>query len=224
MLKEFNCSRNTVCPLPSHHKLFLSQGVHLENPKIFRRLVGKLIFLFNTIPDLAFLVQHLNQVMSDPRSPHLEAAINVPKYLNNNPNQGLLMNNNDAFSLRAYYDSNWTSCPQSRRSISRFIIFLGDSPVTWKFKKQITVSLSSAKVEYRSMRRVTAELAWPTRLLHEFNVPSLIHVPIHCDNLAAIHIARNIVFHERTKHVEIDCHFVREKLQDGLISLEHIPT
>lgn len=74
------------------------------------------------------------------------------------------------------------------------------------------------------MRRVTAELAWLTRLLHEMTVLNLTPVPVHCDSQAAIHIAKNPVFHERTKHMEIDCHFVRDKLQDGLISLQHVPT
>lgn len=95
--------------------------------------------------------------MTDARSPHLEATMHVLKYLNNDPNQGLLMDNSDEFSLRAYCDSDWASCPQSRRSISGFIIFLGDRPITWKSKKQITISLSSVEAEYRSMRRVIAE-------------------------------------------------------------------
>lgn len=74
------------------------------------------------------------------------------------------------------------------------------------------------------MRRVTAELAWLTRLLHELKVPTVTPVPLKCDSQAAIHIAKNPVFHERTKHIDIDCHFVREKLQDGLISLTHTHT
>ena len=108
--------------------------------------------------------------------------------------------------------------------MSGFIILLGNCPIEWKSKKHVTVSLSSAEAEYRSMRRVTAELAWLTRLLHEMTVLNLTPVPVHCDSRAAIHIAKNPVLHERTKHVEINCHFVRDKLQDGLISLQHVPT
>lgn len=100
-----------------------------------------------------------------------------------------------------------------------FFIVIGGSPVSWKSKKQPTVALSSAEAEYRSMRAVTAELSWLTRLCFELQVPSILPVPVKCDNLAAIYIAKNPVFHERTKHIELDCHFVREKLLEGLISL-----
>ena len=74
------------------------------------------------------------------------------------------------------------------------------------------------------MRRVTAELAWLTRLLHEFTVPAIVPVPLKCDSQAAIYIAKNPVYHECTKHIDLDCYFVREKLQDGLISLSYVPT
>ncbi|CAH1446678.1 unnamed protein product [Lactuca virosa] len=136
----------------------------MQSPETYRRLVGKLNLLVHTRPDLAFAVQLLSQFISDPRIPHFDAAKHVLKYLNNDPNQGLFMNNSDDSTLHAYCDSDWASCPQSRTSVSGFAILLGDSPITWKSKKQITVSLSSTKAEYRSMRRVTAELAWLTRL------------------------------------------------------------
>ena len=74
------------------------------------------------------------------------------------------------------------------------------------------------------MRRICAELTWLNRLFAEFEVPNITPIPLKCDNMAAIYIARNPVFHERTKHIDIDCHFVREKLQSGLISLSHLPT
>ena len=88
----------------------------------------------------------------------------------------------------------------------------------------MTVSLSSAEVEYRSLRRLVAELSWLIRLLYELNITSITPILGKCDNLAAIYIARNPAFHERTKHIEIDCHFVRQKLLDGLINLSHVPT
>ena len=101
---------------------------------------------------------------------------------------------------------------------------LGGTPLSWKSKKQHAIALSSAEAEYRSMRRICSELAWLTRLLHELKVPTITPIPLKCDNQAAVYIAKNPVFHERTKHIEIDCHYVREQLQNGLINIQHVPS
>ncbi|XP_019262483.1 PREDICTED: uncharacterized protein LOC109240315 [Nicotiana attenuata] len=108
--------------------------------------------------------------------------------------------------------------------LSGFFITLGGAPISWKSKKQISISLSSAESEYRSMRRVTAEITWLVRLLADLSAPPTLPVPLHSDSQAAIHIARNPVFHERTKHVELDCHFVRQQFLAGLISLSFVPS
>ena len=112
----------------------------------------------------------------------------------------------------------------TRRSVSGYVVFFGHSLISWKSKKQGTIALSSAEAEYRSLRRLVAELTWLSRLLHELTIEDITSIPIKCNNQAAIYIAKNPVFHERTKHIELDCHFVREKLLDGLISLSHVPT
>ena len=101
---------------------------------------------------------------------------------------------------------------------------LGGSPISWKVKKQPIVSLSSTEAEYRSMRVIIAELAWLTKRFFELQVPFILPIPLKCDSLVAIYIAKNLVFHELTKHIELDCHLVREKLHEVLISLSHAKT
>ncbi|KAL9995344.1 putative RNA-directed DNA polymerase [Helianthus debilis subsp. tardiflorus] len=226
LLKEFNAYDQTpvACPLPAHIQLKLNEGPVLDDPMLYRRLVGKLNYLTHTRPDLSFAVQFLSQFMQDPRLPHWNAAVHTLRYLKGTSSQGLLFNNNSDLQLTAYCDSDWAACPNTRRSVSGYFVTLGGSPISWKSKKQATVSLSSAEAEYRSLRRVTSELSWLTRLLAELHVPDITPIPIKCDSQAAIHIAKNPVFHERTKHIELDCHFVREKLQEGLISLTHTRT
>ncbi|WMV54446.1 hypothetical protein MTR67_047831 [Solanum verrucosum] len=120
------------------------------------------------------------------------------------------------------YDQDWAACPNMRRFITGFILKFGDYLISWKSKKQSTVSRSIA--EYSSLATLTAEVVWVTNLFQELGVKLLGPKSIHCDSKAAIQIAVNPVFHERTKHIEIDCHFMREKVQAGLIKTTYIHT
>ena len=181
-------------------------------------------FLTNTRLDIAFSVQHLSQFMQDPRTSHLQAAFHLLRYLKQDPTLGLHLSKDPDCSIKAYCDSDWASCPDSRRAVSGYLVLLENSPISCKSKKQETISLSSAEAEYRSIRKVVGELVWLHRLTKELTISDSSPIPVFCDNQSAIHIAHNPVFHERTKHIEVDCHFVRNKLQEGLISLHHIST
>lgn len=126
--------------------------------------------------------------------------------------------------MNVYCDSDWAACPNTRRSVTGYAVLLGNCLISWNSKKQHTVSRSSTEAEYRSMTAEIAEVTWITGLLAKLDFPIAIPIPLHCDNKAAIQIASNPIFHERTKHIEIDCHFVQEKLKSGLIQPEFIPT
>lgn len=123
-----------------------------------------------------------------------------------------------------FSDAEWESCPNLRRSITGYIFLLGNSPISWKSKKQSTVSRSSPESECRAMAAAASEVTWLVRLLGELGVSQLQPVNLHCDNQSAIYIAKNPVFHERTKHIEVDCHFIRNKVLEGLIQLTYLPT
>uniref|UniRef100_A0A803MMV0 Copia protein n=1 Tax=Chenopodium quinoa TaxID=63459 RepID=A0A803MMV0_CHEQI len=116
------------------------------------------------------------------------------------------------------------ACPNTRRSVTGYVMLLGKSPVSWKSKKQPTVSKSSNELEYRAMAATTSETTWLVRLLTELGMKNLKPVALHCDNQSAIHIGKNPVFRERTKHIEIDCHFTRDKVLEGLFVLNYTPT
>lgn len=110
--------------------------------------------------------------------------------------------------LTGYCDSDWTSCPNTRRSVTGYIVKLGDSLVSWKSKKQQTVNRSSAEAEYRSLAALVAELVWLAGLLKELHCPVVNPILVFTESKSAIQIAENPVFHERTKYIEIDCHFI----------------
>jgi len=162
--------------------------------------------------------------MKHPKKSHWDAALKVLRYLKGSPGQGVLMKKGSITNLTAFCDSDWAACPNTRRSVTRYVIMLGESMISWKSKKQHTVSRSSAEAEYRSMAGAVSEIIWLVGLLKDLRIAITTPVRLCCDSKAAIQIASNPIFHERTKHIEIDCHFVREKLKDGLIKLEFVGT
>ena len=205
-------------------KLTADDGPLFHDAELYRSLVGKLNFLTNTRPDLSYIVQMLSQFLQHPRLPHYEALLHTLRYIHHTTGQGILLKGADKLTLQAFSDSDWASCPDSRRSVTGYILLLGNSPVTWKSKKQRTVSRSSSEAEYRAMASAASEVVWTVNLLEELGIHDLKPIQLNCDNQSAHHIARNPVFHERTKHIDIDCHFTREKVLEGLIQLSYLPT
>ncbi|CAN1751808.1 Retrovirus-related Pol polyprotein from transposon RE1, partial [Linum perenne] len=198
--------KSTKSPMDPNLRLSAKEGEKLDDPGPYRQLVGKLHYLTITRPDIAFAVQQLSQFQSEPHNGHLMAAQRILRYLKLAPGQGLFYKSDNELTLQGYCDSDWATCPDTRRSITGYCTYLGSSLITWKSKKQTTVSRSSSEAEYRALAHLSCEIQWLTVLLKELGVNVPLPVSIHCDNRSAIHIAENPVFHERTKHIEIDCH------------------
>lgn len=217
-------SKPSIVPIEQNHSLSADQGVLMTDSANYRRLVGRLIYLTITRPDIFYVVHILSQYMSSPRVPYLDAATKLVKYLKGTAGQGLFFPTNSSLSLIAFCDADWATCKDTRRSISGYCVLLGNSLISWKCKRQHTVFRSSAEAEYRSMANVCWELTWLKSILHDFKVLITQPISLYCDNEAALHIASNLVFHERTKHIEIDCHLVRDLLVNGVITTCHLPT
>ena len=136
----------------------------------------------------------------------------------------VILSKASSLQLTTYSDADWAGCPDTRRSTTGWCMFLGDALIFGKCKKKDRVSKSSTEAEYRSMSAACAEVVWLRSLLDQLGFSQPTSTPLHADNTSVIQIAANPVFHERTKHIEVDCHYIREALTNNVISLPYIST
>ncbi|XP_071695611.1 uncharacterized protein [Rutidosis leptorrhynchoides] len=191
----------------------------ISNITVYQKLIGKLIYITITRPDISYAVHILSQFMHAPKPSHLNLAFRVLRYVKGCPGKGLSFSKSNSLTLSAYVDSDWGKNLINRRSITGFCIFLGNCLISWKSKKQPTVSKFSAEAEYRATVACTCEIIWIINLLTELKLNKLLPVLMHCDNNPAIQISANPVHHERTKHFDIDWHIVREKANSGVLNI-----
>jgi hypothetical protein len=173
-------------------------------------------YLTFTRPDIAYAVQQVCLHMHDPRDSHLTAMKCILRYLRGTSNYGLLLRRSRSTDLAVYTDADWAGCPDTRRLTSGYAVFLGDNLVSW--------SATSAEAEYHAGANGVAEATWLCQLLLELQAPPSRCTLVYCDNISAVYLSNNPVQHQRTKHVEIDLHFIREKVAIGQVRVLHVPT
>ncbi|KAH9678849.1 retrovirus-related pol polyprotein from transposon RE1 [Citrus sinensis] len=183
-------------PIDQNHRLALDDGPMYSDLVQYRKLIGRLIYLTITRPELCYSVHVLAQFMQCPREIHWEVAIRVLRYLKGHQGQGIFLRRDSALQLIAYCDSDWGACPLTRRS----------------------------PTEYQSIAFTCCELTWLKALLKSLGVSHSLPTRLYCDSQARLHIAANPVFHERTKHIEIDCHYVQDQIHAGHITASHVRT
>jgi hypothetical protein len=212
-----------AAPYLAGSKMSQFDGAPLLDPTEYRHVVGALQYATLTRPDLAYSVNQLCQHIHHPTTTYWTTAKQVLRYLKGSTDFGLFYRIG-SINLHAYCDSNWAGNPDDRRSTTGYGIFLGSNLISWCAKKQQTVSRSSTKAEYRSMALATAELFWVRMLLKELHISLYDSPHLWCDNSGALSLASNPVFHARTKHIEIDFHFILEKVTNRDIQLQYIST
>ncbi|XP_019155374.1 PREDICTED: uncharacterized protein LOC109152241 [Ipomoea nil] len=186
-----------------------------DNPTQYRRIVGALQYLTITRPDLSYAVNRLCQFMHSPTVDHWGMVKRVLRYVKGTVDYGLRLSASTSTSIQAYSDSDWAGCPVDRKSTSGYAVFLGSNLVSWLSQKQRTVARSSTEAEYKALADVASEVTWVVSLLRELGLHTGQPSSLWCDNLGATYLCANPVFHARTKHVEIDYHFVRDKVASG---------
>lgn len=189
------------------------------NKEQYQKLVGKLIYLSHTRPDIAYAVSVVSQYMQNPSEVHMDAVIRILRYLKYAPGRGLMFCKNNHLNVEGYTDADWAGSLSDRKSTSGYFTFVGGNLVTWRSKKQKVVALSSAEAEFRGMSKGLCELLWLKRLLTEIGE---MEMKLFCDNKAAIEISHNPVQHDRTKHIEVDRHFIKQNLEEKIIKFPFV--
>ncbi|XP_071713263.1 uncharacterized protein [Rutidosis leptorrhynchoides] len=208
------------CTLPESKKTVGCRWI--QSSACGKRIVGKLIYLAHTRPDIAHAVGVVSQFMHQPQHHHMEAVWRIIKYLKGTAGDGVLFSKNNHLETQVYTDAGYGGEKGDRKSTSGYFSLVGGNLVTWKSKKQKVVALSSAEAEFRGIARGVTEALWIRKLLTEIGFPPKVPIKIMCDNEAAIAISENPVQHDRTKHIEIDRYFIKEKLETEIISLPFV--
>lgn len=211
--------RPTNTPIEVNHGLEILPDQVPTNKEWYRRLVGRLIYLSHTRPDIAYAVSVVSRFMHSPSEDHMEAVYRILCYLKSCPGRVLMFKRSEGQGISGYTDEDWAGNKTDGKSTSGYFTFIGDNLVTWRSKKQNVVARSSAEAEYRGMVHGVCELLWIKRILRDLGINQLEPIVLHCDNQAAMNIVNNPVQHDRTKHVEVDRHFIKDHLEKTTVKL-----
>ncbi|XP_051149225.1 uncharacterized mitochondrial protein AtMg00810-like [Andrographis paniculata] len=201
-----------------------STGSSFGDPTLYRSLVGALQYLTLTRPNLSFADNTVSQYLHSPTDEHFLAVKRILRYVKGTLHYGLHFTHHPKTSVVGYYDADWARCLETCRSTYSYSIFFGGNLVFWSAKKQPTVARSSCESEYRALANIGAEVVWLLNLLKELHQSPTLPTTLFCDNRSAIFLGQNPASHKRAKHIDIDCHFIRELVSSGKLLTQFVPS
>lgn len=209
-------------PTVSRDNIFSDNSSFFADPTLYRSIVGGHQYLSLTRPEVCFSIHKASQYLHAPTDAHWSFVKRILRYLKATMNSGLFIRKSPHTALTVYTDADWASNFDDRKSTTGYAIFMGPNLISWNSKKQQTVARSSTEAEYRAIGLATVELTLIQALLRDIGFHSA-HTPIlWCDNIGATYLSVNPIFHARTKHLEVDFHFVRDKVQKKELQVKFI--
>ena len=199
-------------------------GYYLEDPTHYRRIVRGMQYLILTRLEIAFAVNKLNQYVAAPTLQHLMACKRVLRYLKATQDYGLKFFREGSLTLTGFTDADWACDLDDRKSVGAYCIYLGNNLISWSSKKQSMITRSSSESEYRALASASVELTWLQSLFYELGISCTEKPIIWCDNVSATELVKNPVYHSRTKHIEIDMHFIRNKVLASELTIHYVPS
>ncbi|KAL0847150.1 hypothetical protein Bca101_020396 [Brassica carinata] len=223
LVKRFGMqtSKTARTPMSTTTKLSRDERGKRVDEKLYRAMIGSLLYLTESRPDLCLSVGICARYQTSPKESHMNAVKRVIKYVKGTLDLGLHYSFETNVNLAGYCDADWAGCVDDRRSTSGGCFFLGNNMISWHSKKQNCVSLSTAEAEYISLGSCCTQLLWMRQMLVDYGITSDSMI-VHYDNMSAINLTKNPVQHSRTKHVDLRHHFVRELVELKLVVIEHV--
>jgi hypothetical protein len=211
-----------LTPMSTSQLLSKSDGIPFADPHLYRNIIGGLQYLSFTRPDVAFAVHKVSKYMYNPLEPHWIAVKCILRYLKSTISHALLIQPSTAVKLHCFSDADWASDHDDRRSVGAFCVYLGKNIISWGCKQQQTIARSSTEAKYKALANAAAKIQWMQSLLTDLHVQLVQPQVLWCDNIRATYLTSNPLFHARTKHIEIDFHFVRDQVLRGQLHVQFV--
>eukprot|EP00253_Pinus_taeda_P005723 PITA_05723 len=226
VLERFNMqdSKETITPTVMGLKLSKEDSSKDFDPSVYKSIVGSLMYLTATGPDIMFFVSLISRFMERPKEAHWQAAKRILRYVKGTKRFGILYTVSECSDLIVYTDNDWAGSADDQKSTSGYLFHMGSGAISWASKKQPIVALSTAKAEYVAATAAACQAVWMRRMLRSLCQEQEKATVIFCDNSSAIALSKNFLFHKRTEHIDTKFHYIRELVNNGEIVLQHCST